>query len=232
MRRALISQSNYIPWKGYFDAIRLCDVFVLYDDMQFTKRDWRNRNLIKTQAGTQWLSIPVEVAGKFHQKINETRVSDPKWNLVHWRTIAGSYARAPYFKEFKPVVEELYLDCRETLLSEINFRFLSAICDFLEIKTKLVRSSEFTLSGENSSERLMNLCLDLGAQEYLTGPAARDYLNVEIFERNKVAVKWMDYSRYPVYPQLFGEFVHGVSVLDVIFNLGPHARSAIFAAKI
>lgn len=232
MHRALISQSNYIPWKGYFDAIRLSDIFVLYDDMQFTKRDWRNRNQIKTASGPQWLTIPVEVAGKYHQKINETKISDPKWNVVHWRTISGAYARAPFFREYKPFFEELYMDCRETYLTEINFRFLTAICKFLGIETKIARSSDYDLKGEDPSERLLNLCLDLGVKEYLTGPAARDYLNVEIFDSKGVAVKWMDYSKYPVYPQLFGEFVHGVSVLDVIFNLGPESRSAIFAAEI
>src|ERR1041384_7029573 len=96
-----IVQSNYIPWKGYFDMIRGVDEFVLYDDVQYTRRDWRNRNRIKTAQGTQWLTIPVEVKGKYLQAIKETKISDPSWGRTHWRTLCHSYNRAPHFRDFQ-----------------------------------------------------------------------------------------------------------------------------------
>lgn len=219
---AVITQSNYIPWKGYFDAIATADIFVLYDDMQYTRRDWRNRNKIKTAQGVQWLTIPVEVKNKFHQKINETRISDPKWGRDHWETIRHAYAKAPYFNQYRDLFESLYLNAEEKYLSEVNFKFLSACCEVLNIKPHFRWSSEFELKGEKS-ERLLNLCLDLNATEYYSGPAAKDYLDTSLFEGKGVKVNWFDYSDYPEYKQLHGEFDHAVSIIDLIFNTGPEA---------
>jgi hypothetical protein len=221
-KKIAISQSNYIPWKGYFDLINSVDEFVLYDDVQFTRRDWRNRNLIKTPQGLQWLTIPVEVKGKFGQKIKETRISEPAWPSRHWRTIAGNYSRAAHFMDYRDRLEEIYLNCREGLLSEINHRFLSAICAILGIDTPLRWSSEFMLEGDRS-ERLLNICRQAGANVYYSGPAARDYLDEALFARAGVSVVWMDYTAYPAYRQLHGDFQHGVSILDLLLNEGPQS---------
>jgi hypothetical protein len=224
MKKIAISQSNYIPWKGYFDLINSVDEFVLYDDVQYTRRDWRNRNQIKTPAGVQWLTIPVEVKGKFAQKINETVISDAGWANRHWQTIAGNYARAVHFAEYRAWAEALYRDTNETLLSQVNRRFLTAIAGQLGIRTVFRASAEFALTGDRS-ERLLNICRQAGANVYLSGPAARDYLDGELFRRAGVAVEWMDYAGYPPYRQLHGDFQHGVSVLDLLFNEGPRATS-------
>jgi hypothetical protein len=223
-KKIAISQSNYIPWKGYFDLINSVDEFVLYDDMQFTRRDWRNRNQIKTPSGPRWLTIPVEVKGKFHQRINETLVSDPDWARQHWRALELNYAHAAHFADFREQLQELYLGCSATLLSEINHRFLSAILALLCIRTPLRLSSEYTLEGERS-QRLLNICRQAGAGVYLSGPAARDYLDESIFVQAGIQVVWMDYSGYPPYRQLHGDFQHGVSILDLLFNEGPRASS-------
>ena len=129
-RKIFITQSNYIPWKGYFDNIAQADVFVIYDDMQYTKNDWRNRNKIKTPHGLQWLTIPVK-AGKLEKKINQTIVSDPNWTVKHWKTLKQNYAKAPFFEEIKDVFYPLYSGQIPTNLSEINQLFISAICDYL-----------------------------------------------------------------------------------------------------
>jgi len=221
-RKAFIVQSNYIPWKGYFDAINRADVFVLYDDMQYTRRDWRNRNRIKTPNGTAWLTIPVQVKGKYLQKINETAISDLGWNEAHWKTIAMNYARAPHFGLYKDLFEDLYLNCRETMLSAVNHRFIRAICDMLGITTEIRWSSEFELRGDRN-ERLLNLCLDLGADEYLSGPSAGAYLDAGLWQNRGVNITFLDYSGYPEYPQLFGTFEHAVSVIDLLFNTGADA---------
>ncbi|HVZ95255.1 MAG TPA: WbqC family protein, partial [Chitinophagaceae bacterium] len=131
MKKLLITQSNYIPWKGYFDAINSVDEFVIYDDMQYTKRDWRNRNKIKTANGLQWLTIPVEVKGKYLQKIKDTKISSSKWNKEHWNAVKINYATASFFKQYKDFFEALYLNCNKAYLSEINFLFLTAICNLL-----------------------------------------------------------------------------------------------------
>lgn len=221
--KVLITQSNYIPWKGYFDAINQADLFVLYDDMQYTKRDWRNRNRIKTPNGTQWLSIPVQVKGRFFQKINETEIADPDWPQRHWQSIAHHYRKAPYFREYGPLIEDLYRSATHPCLSHINFHFLTSIADLLGIATPFRWSSEFELRGDKS-EKLLHICLDLKATHYLSGPAARDYLDVDLFRQNGIDVVWLDYSDYPEYPQLFEPFEHGVSIIDLLFNTGPAAR--------
>ena len=227
--RVAILQSNYIPWKGYFDIIGSVDAFVLYDDMQYTKNDWRNRNKIKTQNGLQWLSIPVRQES-LHQKINETIIMDAKWASNHWKSIAQSYAKAPYFKTYKEQFEALYKGATQTHLSEINRYFIDAISSILGIKTKIYDSREFVLA-DGKSERLLALCQDLGATTYLSGPAAKDYLDESIFKAANIAVEWMDYSHYMPYHQLFPPFEHGVSVIDVIFNEGINAKNFLKSSQ-
>lgn len=221
MKKIAILQSNYIPWKGYFDIINMVDEFILYDDMQYTRRDWRNRNLIKTQSGAKWLTIPVINKGKFFQKINETQVSDHKWCQDHWKSISYNYAKSPYFKEYAPLIKAAFDACEaEPLLSQINYIFLTTICQILGIKTKITWSSDYTLI-DGKTERLIGLCQSAGGTEYLSGPAASDYIVDELFEKANITLKYMDYSGYPEYHQLYGEFEHGVSVLDLLFNEGP-----------
>ena len=223
-KRIAIVQSCYIPWKGYFDLIRRVDEFILYDDAQYTKRDWRNRNRIKTPNGPAWLSIPVDVKGKYLQAIKDTRVSDPDWKARHFRTIQANYARAPHYRELKPVLEELYLGCETMALSEINFRFISKICELLSIHTRLSWSMDFTLSG-GPTERLVDLCRQTQATEYLSGPSARAYVDPALFDAAGVALTFMDYSGYPEYQQSYPPFEHGVSVLDLLLHTGSAAAS-------
>lgn len=221
-KKVAILQSNYIPWKGYFDLINMVDEFVLYDNMQYTRRDWRNRNKIKTANGLQWLTIPVDVKGKYLQTIKETKVSDSLWGRKHWNAISQNYAKAKYFKAYKNKFESLYLDSEEQSLSLINYRFIAAINDILGIQTKISWSSDFALV-EGKTERLLGLCKDCGATEYISGPAAQGYLNENLFEEEGIKVSWMDYSGYPEYEQRFSQFEHGVTVLDLIFNEGSNA---------
>ena len=222
-KKVAILQSNYIPWKGYFDIIDSVDIFVIYDEVQYTRRDWRNRNRIKTPNGTVWLTIPVKVKGKFDQKISEVKISDPFWNKKHWETIKRFYKRAPFFSEYEEVFSKLYLECKEEYLSRINLRFLNTINNILGIKTRIIQSSEFTLSNDKNL-RLINICKELKATNYHSGPAAKDYINEGLFEKNGISIEWMDYSNYPKYNQLYPPFEHGVSIIDLIFNEGKNAK--------
>jgi len=221
---ALITQSNYIPWKGYFDAIDRADVFVMYDDAQYTKRDWRNRNRIKTQHGLHWLTIPVLVKGRFHQPVHSATMADPDWAEIHWRTLQHEYARAKWFKEYGSRLEVLYKQASDEFhLSAVNRTFLAGICESLDINTPMRWSSEFALDG-GRNDKLIGMCRELGATHYLTGPAARSYLDESQFTRAGIEVEWIDYSHYPEYTQLHGPFQHTVSVVDLLLNEGPDAR--------
>lgn len=222
MKKVAILQSNYIPWKGYFDLINMVDEFILYDEVQYTKNDWRNRNKIKTPQGIQWLTIPVRQES-LDQKIKDTKISDKKWNIKHWRTISQNYSKSKYFKDYKDIFEELYLTCDEEYLSQINYKFITTINEILEIKTKLSWSSEFELV-DGQTEKLLGICKDCNADIYLSGPAAKDYFNEELAKQENIKVEWMDYSGYKEYEQLNPPFEHGVTILDLIFNKGDRAK--------
>lgn len=217
-----IVQSNYIPWKGYFDLINSVDEFILYDDMQYTRRDWRNRNKIKTINGLKWLTIALQVKDKYYQKIRETVISDLDWNRTHWQSIVHNYSKAQYFSIYKELFENLYLDCEESLLSQINYRFIIAICKILGISTQISWSMNYELI-EGKTERLVDLCKQAGAAEYISGPAAKTYIDEELFQTAGIRLRFMDYSEYPEYHQLFPPFEHGVSIIDLIFNEGSNA---------
>jgi len=222
MKKVVITQSNYIPWKGYFDALRIADDFVIYDDMQYTKRDWRNRNQIKTEQGLKWLSIPVEVSGKYFQKINETKVSDKNWNKDHLNQLKQHYTKASAYSSVISWIEDLYMNCNFELLTHINEYFLKNICNYLEIQTNIIRSENFALA-KDRTERLVNICTKLSATDYYTGPAAKDYMNEQLFTDAGIKVLYFDYSGYQPYQQLYPPFEHGVSILDIIFNEGKDA---------
>lgn len=222
MSRVAVVQSNYIPWKGYFDLIAAVDAFVLYDDVQYTRRDWRNRNRIKTPHGVQWLTVPVKVKGRYHQSIRETEIDGTEWAQSHWRTLAASYRRAPHYAAVAAELEPLYLGTAYTHLSQLNRALIEWVCAFLGIRTRISDSSAYALE-EGRSERLAALTRQAGGSEYVSGPAARDYLDESEFARRGLAVRWFDYEGYPEYPQLWGGFEHGVTILDLLFNCGRDA---------
>jgi len=230
MKKVAILQSNYIPWKGYFDLINMVDEFILYDDMQYTKRDWRNRNKIKTPQGLKWLSIPVEVKGKYFQKINETKISDKNWAKNHWQQIKQNYSKTKYFKEYKDLFEDIYLNCNEDYLSRVNYKFIEAINNILGITTTIRWSSEFDLI-EGQTEKLLGICKDCNADIYISGPAAKDYFDEELAKKENIKVEWMDYSGYKEYDQLFPPFEHGVTILDLIFNEGSNSKNFMKSFK-
>lgn len=221
-KSAIITQSNYIPWKGYFDSLHKTDVFVVYDDMQYTKRDWRNRNLIKTPNGLKWLTIPVEVKGKYFQKIKDTRIAENGWNISHWDTIKQNYKQAPAFKEMGPIIEEWFKTCEYEYLTEVNLHFINHINSYLGIKTEIRDSSEFILA-EEKTERLVNICKALEIKEYYSGPAAKAYMDEMQFAKAGIQVMYWDYSNYPVYEQLYPPFEHGVSIIDLLLHQGSNA---------
>jgi hypothetical protein len=217
--KVLITQSNYIPWIGYFEAIRQADLFVSYDEVQYTRRDWRNRNRIKTAQGLQWLSIPVQVKGRFQQKIREVEVADGNWADRHWQSLRHAYRQAPCFEAVEPLVKSWYKRAESfRFLTDINHFFLREICQYLGIATPFQSSENFTKQGD-ATQRLLHICQQVGATTYLSGPSAQAYLQSESFAEAGIAVQWLTYENLPVYPQLHGPFEQRVSVLDMMFNL-------------
>ncbi len=221
-KRIAIVQSSYIPWKGYFDLIRAADEFVLLDDVQFTRRDWRSRNRIKTKDGLAWLTVPVQTKGRYTQRILDTVIAEPDWGRRHWQTIRASYARTPGFERFAPAIEPLFLEPASDRLSLVNHSLLVAICRLLGIATPITWSTDYH-PRDGRNERLLDICLQAGATEYLSGPAAAGYLDVAGFAAAGVQVRFADYSGYQEYAQPHPPFEHAVSVLDLLFATGERA---------
>ncbi|WP_042265942.1 WbqC family protein [Paraburkholderia heleia] len=220
MKKVAIVQSNYIPWKGYFDMIAAVDEFILYDDMQYTRRDWRNRNQIKTPQGVQWLTVPVRVKGRYDQKINETEIdSDTPWAANHWKALMQNYRRAPHFGEISRWLSPFYEENSFARLSDLNRGLIGAICRYLGIGTHISSSSDYVLA-DGKTQRLADLCMQVNGETYISGPAARDYIDESFFLDAGIELRWFEYSGYPEYPQLWGSFTHGVTILDLLFNCG------------
>jgi hypothetical protein len=225
-KRVAIVQSSYIPWKGYFDLIRASDEFILLDDVQFTKSDWRSRNRIKTKDGLMWLSIPVHTKGRYLQTIADTTIAESTWSRRHWRTIRGAYAKAPFFEAYAPPFAELYERPVSDRLSEVNHSFIVAVCQALGVTTPIRWSSQYQPC-EGRNERLIDLCVKSGASEYLSGPSARGYIDERAFAAAGISVRFADYHDYPEYPQPYPPFEHAVSALDLLFCAGPRARDLL-----
>jgi WbqC-like protein len=226
-----ITQSNYVPWKGYFDLMNSVDEFILYDEVQYTRRDWRNRNRIKTPGGVRWLTIPVQTKGRYRQRIDETLVSGQAWGADHFSTLSHMYGSTPHFATYAPDLERLYRDLPGERLSEINRAFIELINRALRITTKLTWSTDYDVADArrrraedgDPSELLAALAEEAGGDFYVSGPAARAYMVHERFDRRGIAVGYFDYGPYPEYEQPYPPFEHAVSVLDVLFCTGPAA---------
>lgn len=224
MKKVAILQSNYIPWKGYFDLIAAVDEFILYDDMQYTRRDWRNRNLIKTAQGLRWLTVPVIVKGRYEQPIKDTLIDNNGWQDRHWKTFVHQYKKARCFEEISGWLSPLYNNERYEHLSNMNRMFIEHICTYIGIKTKISCSCDFELV-EGKTERLADLCKKVGATEYVSGPAAKNYIDQSVLTKHGIELTWFDYNGYKEYPQLHGPFEHGVSIVDLLFNCGRESAS-------
>lgn len=225
MKKIAIVQSNYVPWIGYFQLIKSVDEFVFLDDVQYTVRDWRNRNKIKTQSGLEWLTIPVVHVSR-NQTIAETAISDRQWSEKHWQKIKQNYSKALCWGEMSPIIKALLDEVSSfASLSAVNQLLVSRICQILAIDTPLLADSEIMPEGGaySASERLLELCLRRKADVYVSGPAAQAYLDVALFARYGVQVEWMTYGPWTAYPQMNGDFTPAVSVLDILLVLGADA---------
>lgn len=219
--KVAVLQSNYIPWKGYFDIIHDVDLFLFEDDVQYTKQDWRNRNIILTQNGPQYLTIPVKADSQ--TLICECKMADTKWQKKHFKALMTNYGTAPYFRRYKDFLEYVYMETIWEHLYELNRYLIKHISSaFLGIKTTFSDTTYYPSEGVKH-EHLLNLLKAAGASTYVSGPAAKSYILPEDYEEAGIELVWKDYSGYPVYPQRFEPFRHQVSILDLLFNVGDDA---------
>lgn len=226
--RCAILQPSYIPWRGYFDIIRRVDLFVFYDDVQYDRRGWRNRNRVKTAQGTQWLTIPVHARGSQtdHLPINSIRTAGHEWARQHFETMRRNYRKAPFFELYADWLEGAYSNPPE-MLADLTIALTKEIAAKLGISgTQFRRSSELSASGAKT-ERLLDVLRQVGATHYLSGPSARDYIEPLKFDDAGVTLEWMDYE-YPEYPQLHGPYDPHVTVLDLLFMTGERAADYIW----
>lgn len=225
-----IHQPGYLPWPGYFHRLSLSDVHVFFDDVQFEKHGFNNRGTIKTAHGARWLTVPVRTRGRFGANLlNAAEIADDRWRERHWRTLVASYRRAPYFERHAPFFESVYRTEWKRLL-DLNLAILDYLLSAVKIAPRLVRASDVGVDGTKSA-RVLNLCRALGATVYFSGTLGRGYLDEVAFAEAGVRVVYQDY-RFPIYPQLHGEFVPGVSVIDLLFNCGPTATETLLAGNV
>jgi hypothetical protein len=228
-----ILQSNYIPWKGYFDIIAAVDEFLIFDEAQFTRRDWRNRNKIIIDGVPHWLTIPVSSKGRFHATIAEMEVSDPGWAEKHWRSIKHAYGRAPFFSVYGPILEGLYEQAaRLQRLTEINELFLRRIATLLELSTAFEHTNQVPRRADTPTGRLVEICIDRCAGVYVSGPAAGDYIQAAEFEAAGVVLRYANYAGYPIYEQATESFEHGVSIIDALMRCGSHTRGHLKSVQL
>ncbi|MBM3137707.1 MAG: WbqC family protein [Chloroflexi bacterium] len=227
--RCVILQPSYIPWRGYFHQIFNSDLFIFYDDVQYDKNGWRNRNQIKTTQGKKWLSIPVKTKGSVtgSTPIHQIPIAwDKPWNEHHWRGIQYSYKKAPFFTKYTDYFEEIY-SRHPAYLADFTIATTIEIAKLLGIsRTRFLRSSEISgITGEKTN-RLIQLLISVGADEYISGPSARDYIEEEKFKEAGIRLEYMQYN-YPEYPQLYPPFDGNVSIIDLLFMLGPSSLNYI-----
>ena len=205
--------------------MRRADVFVYYDDVQYDKHGWRNRNRVKSPNGPQWLTVPVRHHGLGQPRIIDAAIdSGTPWARKHVGTLKQLYAKAPFTRRYLPELEELLMR-PWTRLVDLDMAVVALLARWLGLAPDIHRSSELGIAGEQS-ERLLRLCEHFGATRYLSGSAARDYLDVELFTGRDVDVAWQDY-RHPEYAQQYGDFVPYLSTIDLLLNCGEESRTIL-----
>jgi hypothetical protein len=228
----VILQPSYIPWRGYFHQIQKADLFIFYDDVQYDKHGWRNRNRIKTAQGSQWLTIPVHSKGVVDQNIpiNQVKISwTTDWNEKHWRAIQQAYSKAPFFQQYAPLLEGFFQQKPEFLADFTIETTVSLARQLGFLKTQFLRSSQLKISGVKT-DRLIQILKNVGATHYISGPSARDYIEKAKFDQAGIALEYIEY-RYPEYPQLYPPFDQNVSIIDLLFMVGQDAQNYIVTER-
>lgn len=227
-RKICILQPGYVPWLGFFDQMIKSDIFVLYDNVQYDKHGWRNRNKIKTYDGVRWLTVPVLTKGKFDSLIKDVRIADHSWIKKHIRCIEQNYSKAQYFSEFSTQIFDI-LSKKYVYLLDLTFNIILLLKKVLKIQTEIILSSDIRSSG-NKSVKVFEITKELGGTILLEGAKGKHFLDISIFKEGGIDVEFHEYD-HPIYPQLHGEFVPYMSIIDLIFNCGELSSSILRGEK-
>lgn len=216
-------QPTYIPWIGYFDMIDMVDVFVLYNDVQLTRRSWQVRNRLRNKFGEFWLTLPVKKTVSRNELLIKDAVLDnnEKWKKKHLKTIKAYYSKTPYFNQLFELIESKYTNAEK--VSDFNIDIIKSLCEKMNIKTNLIRSSDIEGISGTKDLRLVNICKKLGIQKYLSAQGSSDYINENIiggeFFKNDIKLYYHSYNHLE-YNQLYSDFIPNLGVFDLIFNHG------------
>lgn len=220
-KRVALLQSNYVPWKGYFDIIHDVDECIFLEDVQYTPQNWRNRNRIKTPGGLRWLSVPVGASSR--RLLCEVELPRFRWAHRHWNALVSAYGGAPHFKRYGELVHDALYDPSFRLLSELNQHLITSISRLLGITTEFRDSREFRVRDHGKQGRVLEIVEQTGGSVYVSGPAAQAFLDPQHFAAHGIELIWKDYDGYPEYEQLHPPFRHDVTILDLLFHVGEQA---------
>jgi len=223
--RGVILQPNYIPWAGYFELINTSDIFVFLDDVQYTRRDWRNRNKIKTENESKWLTVPVIKQNRESLLIKDVMIDNTNnWRRSHYDTLKRFYSNAPYWELYQEFIDSMYL-MEWGNLCELDIAFIVKISNILKLNTKFVRSSSLMTNG-TKEEKLISICKELGISTYVSGPSGKNYINDNKFAKDDIELEYHEYATVN-YDQLYGDFNPFVTVLDLLFNCGNDSSNYV-----
>jgi hypothetical protein len=223
-----VHQPEYIPWLGFFDKLARCEVFVIYDDAQYVHGGYQNRNRIRTAQGWRWLTTPI--IHHHPQLIKDVRISGTQWRKEHIRILSHNYEKAPFFKDYFPLIKEA-LSFNHELLIGLNLHLIKIVADVLGIKGKMIRSSEFPYHGQEKNEKLISMCKFMGSDTYLSGSGGKAYVDEKAFVDANINLQWHKYN-HPSYKQSFEGFQPNMSIVDLLFNVGPEAKETILKGGI
>jgi len=215
-------QPVYLPWLGLFHKIFMAEEFCLFDIAQYQKRDYNNRNQIKTQDGIQWLSVPVESKNHFEKKICDIKIVNNGWDRKHCKSIYFAYKKSKYLDLYFGSLEGIIIK-KHKFLTDLNLELLKFFLNCLELETSIKKASDYNFEG-SKSELVLDMCLKLGAKKYIFGSQGRNYANEKSFHENNIEVAFQEY-KHPKYNQLYGEFVSNLSIIDLLFNEGPQSKN-------
>ena len=227
--KVVVLQSNYLPWIGYFDLINRADICVFYDDVQYTKNDWRNRNRILTKQGLEWITVPV--GQSIRRLINQVEIHDPSWQKQHYKKIANAYDIRTSDSWSLDLLDLLFMGKQWTNLSELNQETIKLISrNYLNVNTQFDNSENYNLQGKGEA-RLLSLLNQLQATHYLSGPAGENYLHSKHFEKESIALEYINYPNYSEYEQIQKPFTSKVSIIDLLLNIRADASTYLLGLE-
>ncbi|MDR1992624.1 MAG: WbqC family protein [Nitrososphaerota archaeon] len=223
-----VHQPEYIPWLGFFDKLARCDTFVIYDDAQYQHGGFHNRNRIRTLLGWEWLTAPISHGHP--QTIKDVKISGTQWKNKQLNQITSNYRQTPYFNEYFPIFKDV-ITFNHELLVNLNLHFIKTVAGLLDIKVKMVRSSEFPYGGTEKNDKLVSMCKFFGADVYLSGSGGKNYIDESRFTVANIALQWHNYF-HPRYTQVFEGFQPNMSIIDLLFNEGHRAKEILLTGGV